>query len=68
MHGVGYERWSINFFVAWGHEFIAARPVPADDEQHFSANYPSQIRKRMSSSAFPPKYSPPSAFSGHFAF
>jgi hypothetical protein len=45
-HGTAYERWSINFFAAWGHEIIAARPVPEDDEQHFSADHPARIRKR----------------------
>ena len=46
-HGLAYDRWSINFFAAWGHEIIAARPVPEDDEQHFSANHPKYLRKRF---------------------
>lgn len=46
IHGVSYDRWSINFFAAWGHEIIAARPFPEDDEQHLSADYPQSIRKR----------------------
>jgi|SRR5579862_2505175 len=47
-HGLAYDRWSINFFAAWGHEIIEARPVPEDDEQHFSANHPQYLRKRNS--------------------
>lgn len=46
LHGQLYNRWSINFFAAWGHEIIAARPFPEDDEQHLSADYPKQIKKR----------------------
>jgi hypothetical protein len=46
LHGQQYKRWSINFFVAWGHEIIAARPFPEDDEQHLSVTYPKQIKKR----------------------
>src|SRR5579859_308406 len=46
IHGISYDRWSINFFVSWGHEIIAARPFPEDDEQHLSADYPKSIRKR----------------------
>jgi hypothetical protein len=46
LHGLEYERWSVNFFVGWGHEIIAARPFPEDDEQHLSADYPQSIRKR----------------------
>jgi hypothetical protein len=45
-HGLEYDRWSVNFFVAWGHEIISARPFPEDDEQHLSADYPQSIRKR----------------------
>jgi hypothetical protein len=47
-HGIQYMRWSINFFAVWGHEIIEARPVPEDDEQHFSCNHPEYLRKRMS--------------------
>ena len=36
----------MNFFVAWGHEIIAARPFPPDDEQHLSVDVPKSIRKR----------------------
>src|SRR5204863_2856763 len=46
IHGVAYDRWSVNFFAAWGHEIIAARPIPPDDEQHLSADHPKAIRKR----------------------
>ena len=45
IHGLAYDRWSINFFIAWGHEFIDARPIPRDDEQHLSSNYPRRVRK-----------------------
>ena len=45
-HGISYDRWSINFFVVWGREIIEARPVPEDDEQHFSSNHPKALRKR----------------------
>ena len=45
-HGIAYDRWSINFFAAYGHEIISARPIPEDDEQHLSSNYPKSIRKR----------------------
>jgi hypothetical protein len=38
----------VNFFVAWGHEIIAARPFPEDDEKHLSVTYPQSIRKRIS--------------------
>jgi hypothetical protein len=53
IHGVAYDRWSINFFVTWGRDIIAARPIAKDDEQHLSANYPKSIRKRT------PRPSPP---------
>jgi hypothetical protein len=46
LHGLEYDRWSVNFFVAWGREIISARPFPEDDEQHLSADYPKSIRKR----------------------
>ena len=45
--GVDYPRWSINFFAAWGHELIAARPFPGDDEQHLAVEYPKTLRKRI---------------------
>jgi hypothetical protein len=45
-HGTGYDRWSINFFAAWGWELIGARPVPRDDEQHLSYEHPKALRKR----------------------
>src|SRR5271170_65872 len=46
IHGVAYHRWSINFFVTWGRDIIAARPIAKDDEQHLSSDYPKSIRKR----------------------
>jgi hypothetical protein len=46
IHGIAYDRWSINFFVTWGRDIIAARPIAKDDEQHLSSNYPKSIRKR----------------------
>jgi hypothetical protein len=47
IHGLAYDRWSVNFFAAWGHEIISARPIPEDDEQHLSATYPKSIKKRI---------------------
>jgi hypothetical protein len=58
IHGVAYDRWSINFFVTWGRDIIAARPIAKDDEQHLSANYPKSIRKRT-----PRPFSPSIVFS-----
>jgi len=52
IHGIAYDRWSINFFVTWGRDIIAARPIAKDDEQHLSADYPKSIRKR----ALPPNW------------
>src|SRR5271156_4159440 len=45
-HAVNYDPWSMNFFAAWGHEIIAARPIPEDDEIHLTADYPASVRKR----------------------
>jgi hypothetical protein len=47
IHGLAYDRWSVNFFAAWGHEIISARPIPEDDELHLSSTYPKTIKKRL---------------------
>lgn len=47
LHYYRYDFWPINFFAAWGHEIISARPMGEIDEERLSGEYPSQIRKRI---------------------
>lgn len=47
LHHYDYDFWPINIFAAWGHDLIAAQPIPPGDEDFLSGHYPRQMKKRI---------------------
>ena len=47
LHHYAYDLWPINLFAAWGHELIAAGPIPSFDEDFLTSHYPKRIKKRI---------------------